>query len=236
MIEATLTQPTRPRAEPMVHALNITAVQGPASGAERALPQQTHLCAMAAYASTLAHVRVLLGEPEAPPSPLSIRALPWSLRCTPLYALGLRLLALPDDELPDAIEAYVRAADEIPLAHRHPALQHLVDAARAGPWGLEQRERAAMRDAEAAVRAGDNVCNVCQRHGVTLPELRLVLETLSVRCHGWQAVADGASVAKIAALYGITLPQPLGLLASVRNLTRLPHGTRLERTPASMPC
>lgn len=236
MIEATLTRPTQSRAEPMVHALQATVAQLPASGVDRSLPQQTHLCAMAAYASTLAHVRVLLGAAGASPSSLSIRALPAPMRSAPLYALGLRLLALPEAEQPAAIAAYIEAADEIPLPHRHPALQHLVDAARAGPWGLEQRERRAMRDAEAAVRAGDNVCNACQRYGVTLPELRLVLENLSVRYHGWQAVADGASVAKIAALYGITLPGPLGLLASIRNLTRPLQEESPAPAPAVVPC
>ena len=49
-------------------------------------------------------------------------------------------------------------------------------------------------------------------------------------------VADGASVAKIAALYGITLPGPLGLLASIRNLTRPLQEESPAPAPAVVPC
>lgn len=221
MINATSSQPVRPAADLVtVHGLRVQPVAPADEAADRVSPQQLHLCAMAAYASTLDHVRVLLGSPATPDASLSMRHLPAELRGAPLRALGLRLLALPGDERQAAIDAFVHAAEEVPPAHRGAGLQQLVDAARAGTRGLEQRERDAMAAAEAAVRRGDNVCNACQRHGVTLPELRLALETLSVRCHAGRAVSAGAGVAKAAALHGITLPGPLAMLASMRNPVR----------------
>ena len=218
MINAISSQPMQPAAHLVtVQGLRVQPVAPADEAADRVSAQQLHLCAMAAYASTLDHVRVLLGSPVTPAASLSIRHLPAELRGAPLQALGLRLLALPGNERQAAIDAFVGAAEEVPPAHRGVGLQRLVDAARAGTRGLEQREREAMASAEAAVRRGDNVCNACQRHGVTLPQLRLALETLSVRCHAGRAVRAGAGVAKAAALHGITLPGPLAMLASMRN-------------------
>ncbi|MCM5681446.1 hypothetical protein M8A51_18110 [Schlegelella sp. S2-27] len=231
MIDAASSQPMRPGAAPLGRDPGAPLVPGAGETMDDDGHQQLHLCAMAAYASTLDHVRVLLGGSAAS---LSIRRLPAGMRGAPLQALGLRLLALPDHERQPAIDAFLRAAEEVPAERRGAGLQQLIDAARTGTRGLEQRERDAMRHAEAAVRRGDNVCNACQCHGVTLRDLRLALEMLAVRCHAGPAVAAGAGVAKVAALHGISLPGPLAMLASMRSPVHPRRKTGIVHRPASM--